>query len=337
MRVGFNPHKDQPQEKSEFIHQVIIPVFIPNHDGYFKDSFTILKLCLESLFATIHDKTFITIVNNGSDAVIIEYLDTLFQQQKIHELIHTQNIGKLNAILKGLAGNNIELVTIADSDVLFQSHWQSETNKVFSKFPKAGVVGIVPQFRSFTTKCHNVILENLLNKNMRFIPIKNPEALELFYTSVGWEKDGNSDYLKLALGLIQDDFTVYIGSGHFVATYKKDMFDEIVTYIGYKMGGDSERYLDSIHLNKDYWRLTTYDNYAYHMGNVYESWMEDMVFETDAGYVFQSGFPVFKNIGMIPYFIKNHLFRKLFRNPKIRGLFCRYKKLPQTMMANFLR
>ena len=64
-----------------------------------------------------------------------------------------------------------------------------------------------------------------------------------------------------------------IGSGHFVATYKKDIFESVVTYIGYKMGGKSEGYLDTLPLEKDYWRLTTADNYAYHMGNTIENWM----------------------------------------------------------------
>lgn len=335
MRVGLNPHKDKPQEKTEFIHQVIIPVFIPNHEGYFKDSFKILKLCLESLFATIHSRTFITIVNNGSDENIIAYLDALFQQKKIHELIHTQNIGKLNAILKGLVGNEIELVTIADSDVLFLSHWQSETNKVYSKFPKAGVVGIVPQYRAYTTKCENMLLENMWNKNMRFIPVKNPEALEVFYTSIGWDKNANPDYKKFGLGMIQGDFKTYVGSGHFVATYKKDMFDEVVTYIGYKMGGDSERYLDCIQLKKDYWRLTTYDNYAYHMGNVYEPWMGEVTFEADRDYPFESNFPTFNKNNGVDYFIKNHIFRKLFRKPFFRRWIYRHKQLPKEMIATY--
>ena len=135
MRIGFNPYKDQPQESSEYLHQIIIPVFIPNHEGYFADSLRILKLCLESLFATTHSKTYITIVNNGSDAVVVNYLDSLLQAQKIHELIHTTNIGKVNAILKGIVGNNIELVTITDSDVLFLSNWQQETDKIFKTIP----------------------------------------------------------------------------------------------------------------------------------------------------------------------------------------------------------
>ena len=86
MRIGFNPHKDKIQVASDYFHQVIIPVYIPNQEGYFKDSFAILKLCLESLFKTIHEKTFVTIVNNGSDISVANYLDLLLKENKIREL-----------------------------------------------------------------------------------------------------------------------------------------------------------------------------------------------------------------------------------------------------------
>ena len=97
MRVGYNPYKDQILEET-YHHQVVIPVYIPNQEGYFKDSFAILKLCLESLWTTVHEKTFITIVNNGSEKIVADYLDLLLKENKIQELIHTENIGKLNAI-----------------------------------------------------------------------------------------------------------------------------------------------------------------------------------------------------------------------------------------------
>ena len=61
MRLGFNPHKDKIQEVSDYGHQVVIPVYIPNQEGYFKDSFTILKLCLNSLFKTSHIQTYFTV------------------------------------------------------------------------------------------------------------------------------------------------------------------------------------------------------------------------------------------------------------------------------------
>ena len=335
MRIGFNPYKDQPQEASEYLHQIIIPVFIPSHEGYFANSLQIFKLCLKSLFATIHSKTFITIVNNGSDAIVVDYLDSLFKDRKIHELIHTTNIGKLNAILKGLAGNNIELVTISDSDVLFLSHWQQATDEVFKTIPKAGVVGVVPQYRTFMTRCENILWEKWHDKNLKFLPIKNPKALEHFYKSVGWH-DWKPEFQNIALGYeARNGLKVYLGSGHFVATYKKDMFDEIVTYIGFKMGGLSEDYLDQCPLKKDYWRLTTYDNFAYHMGNVYEDWMGDIIHSTDNEYVFSANFPTFNTISSVKYFLKAKVLRKIFKSRKVSMLFYTYKKLHKAMIAKY--
>ena len=39
MRVGFNPNKDKVLSKSDYNHQVIVPVYIPHQNDYFKDSF----------------------------------------------------------------------------------------------------------------------------------------------------------------------------------------------------------------------------------------------------------------------------------------------------------
>jgi hypothetical protein len=226
-------------------------------------------------------------------------------------------------------------VTIADSDVLFLSHWQQATDEVFKTIPKAGVVGVVPQYRTFMTRCENILWEKWHDKNLKFLPVKNPEALLHFYKSVGW-KDCIPEYQKLGLGYeAPNGLKVYLGSGHFVATYKKDMFDEIVTYIGFKMGGLSEDYLDQCSLKKDYWRLTTYDNFAYHMGNVYEDWMGDIIHSTDNEYVFSANFPTFNTISSVKYFLKAKVLRKIFKSRKVRMLFYTYIKLPKAMIAKY--
>lgn len=336
MRIGYNPHKDKVQEESRYLHQIIIPVYIPNQEGYFKDSFAILKLCLESLFNTIHEKTFVSIVNNGSATIVSDYLDLLLKENKIQELIHTENIGKLNAILKGLAGNDIELVTISDSDVLFLPNWQKETVKVFAAVPKAGVVGIVPQFKTYESNCGNVLFDSLFNSKLRFVPVQNKEALIRFYDSLGWDRNYNQDYLAHTLALeITPDLNVLIGSGHFVATYKKDIFESVVTYIGYKMGGTSEGYLDTLPLKKDYWRLTTVDNYAYHMGNTIENWMVDTPNEKQENIIVEYNLLKRKKINSILYFIKNRLFVKFISVKILVKLFLKWKKLPKSMIEKY--
>ena len=41
MRVGFNPNKNKKIDESDFYHQVIIPVHIPNFEGYFNNIYYI--------------------------------------------------------------------------------------------------------------------------------------------------------------------------------------------------------------------------------------------------------------------------------------------------------
>lgn len=335
MRVGFNPHKDQLNEDSVYIHQIVIPVYVPNEEGYFRDSFTILKLCLDSLFATIHNKTFVTIVNNGSGTIIKEYLNQLLESGKIQELIHTQNIGKLNAIFKGLAGNNIGLVTISDADVLFLPNWQSETVKIFNILPKVGVVGIVPQFKMYEANCGNLIFDNFFNKNLKFIPVKNKIALTRFYDSIGWDRNYNQDYLEYNLGLlINEDLKVLVGSGHFVATYKKDIFQEITTYLNYKLGGTSEGYLDRAPLKKGYWRVTTQDNFAYHLGNTLEEWMSE-IFINENNECITFNFQKKREIGWFIFSIKNRIFVKFISIKWMVKLFLKWKELPKKMINKY--
>jgi glycosyl transferase family 2 len=334
MRVGLNPHKDLAIKDADYHHQIIIPVYIPHNDGYFKDSFRVFKCCLNSVFNTTHSKTFITVVNNGSSAEVKEYLNNLFEKSQIHEVIHTHNIGKLNAILKGLAGNNFELVTVTDADVLFLSGWQSETNAIFQKVPKAGVVGLSPQIKMYKAHCGNVIFDNLFSKDLRFVPLSNPEAMKKFYSSIGWNNDYNSDYLKYILAIEKRGQKALVGSGHFVATYKKDIFDEITSYLGYKLGGDSEDYLDRMQLKKDYWRLTTFENFAYHMGNVYEDWMSQVVFHEPSQEI-PDNFAKRRPISKAAFFLKNTVLPKIMSFNIISVIFYRWKKLPKTVAKNF--
>jgi hypothetical protein len=338
MRIGFNPHKDMPNEVCSYTHQVVLPVYIPNQEGYFKDSFRILQLCVESILKTVHLKTFITIVNNGSCKEVRDYLDELFANKKIHEVIHTDNIGKLNAILKGLSGNNIELVTIADSDVMFLENWQKETLTVFNNFSKAGVVGIVPQYRNFGHFCGNLLVENFFSKKLTFSPVKNLMALKKFYISIGWGEYVENECLEVTLTLENNSQIAVVGSGHFVATYKKEIFKEIVTYIGYKLGGDSETYLDEIILKFGLWRLTTYDNYAYHMGNVHEKWMDETLHSFEKQDMSITSLTNKRNIkreSKIGFFIKNVIFIKFFNKRKYRRLFYKYKGMPKQMIKKY--
>jgi len=329
MRVGFNPNKDKVLPKSDYTHQVIVPVYIPHQNDYFKDSFEILQLCLESLFKTCHDKTYFSVINNGSCYEVVEYLNELYRIGKIHEIIHTTAIGKLNAILKGISGQNFPLVTITDADVLFLNDWQKATYDVFEAFPKAGVVGPVPNSKMLRYFTSNIYFNRFFSKSMRFTQVCNPGAMKEFANSIGNQNLFKIIHLDKYLTISSNKVNAVVGSGHFVATYDRRIFKKnIENYSEFQMGSELSKFLDIKALKLDLWRLSTEQNFAYHMGNVKEDWMENTLFNLHNNRLHNS-IPQLKPINnskLLIWFKINLFSRILFLNP-IWRLFLRYKGL----------
>lgn len=339
MRLGFNPNKDRETASFIYSHQIIIPVYIPNQNDYFKNSLVILKLCLESLFLTIHKKTFITVVNNGSCDEVKNYLYGLYLEKKIHEVLETANIGKLNAILKGIVGHNFPLITITDSDVLFLNGWQKATYSIFENFPKAGIVCPTPSSRSLRTYTSNIYWDNFFSKKLAFSNVKNLSALKNFAVSIGNPEFYNKNHLKKYFTISNNNEKAVIGAGHFVGTYRGEVFSTLeIKYSNYKLGGDSEsKILDIPVVKKGFWRLSSEDNYAYHMGNVVEQWMYDEVSKlekVDKEIDFK-----LKPIASSPkwlYIIKTKVFGKIILNKKMMRYFIRWKGLSKEEVSNYL-
>jgi hypothetical protein len=332
MRIGKNPNNGQLVDSSNFNHQVVIPVFIPNQEGYFKDGLKILQLCISSIMKTSHTKTFITVVNNGSCTEVVNYLQNEFDNNEIHELIHTNNIGKINAIFKGVIGHKFDYVTISDADVLFLTNWQDETYKIYKNYPKAGVVGLVPQFKLYHDLCSNILFDYFFSKKLRFTKVKNPDALKMFYRSIGWAPNYNQDFLKMNLTLeSKDSLLALVGSGHLVATYNYDTVKHFNTqYCSEKMGKSLRKHFDKSAIIAGRYRLTTNDNFAYHMGNVFESWMNDVLLNLQpfTGKVMKNHQTKIKS-SRITFFIKNQVFRKILEYKPFINWFIKFKGLPK--------
>jgi hypothetical protein len=327
MRVGFNPNKDKKLDKSDFFHQVIVPIYIPNEKEYFKDSLKILDYCLESLFKTSHAKTYITIVNNGSCKQVVTYLNNLHKIGTIHEVIHTSSIGKLNAILKAVVGHQFDLITVSDADVLFLNNWQDETYKIFNNFKKAGAVCTTPSSKSYKTYTSNIWFEKLFSKELKFSKVKNPKALKMFAQSIGDASFYNKSHLQKYLTVEENNYKAVVGAGHFVTTYRSDIFSKIKhNYSNYSLGGTSEaKLLDIPVIEKGYWRLSTLDNFTYHLGNVYEEWMHEEFKKLKN--IQNNSIPIKlhknRNQYNLIYLLKNKIFSKMFSKKillKMKGL-----------------
>ncbi|MEG9328959.1 glycosyltransferase family A protein [Salinimicrobium catena] len=335
MRVGYNPNKDQKLEETSWTHQVIVPVFIPSMTGYFRDSLEILKLCLESLRRTTHDLTFLTVVDNGSCKEVRDFLHTLHHKEEIHELITTTNIGKINAALKGALGHNMPLVTITDADVLFKTDWQNETVRIFNGIPKTGVVGLIPQFLSYQYNSENLLFNNFFSNKVKFKAVKDPEAMAAFYDSIGWDRTYPKERLKKILCYDDSAVVACVGAGHVVATYRREILDAVKFKSNYKMGGDSEASLDQLPSHLGYYSYTTYRNYACHMGNVLEDWMNKTVFPINKmSENLNISSPPTKPSSFILR-VKKKFISFIFKNYKLRMIFLKHKELPEDIRPFF--
>ncbi|GAA4815368.1 glycosyltransferase family A protein [Litoribaculum gwangyangense] len=275
MRKGVNSSKEALITSSNIQHRVLVPLYIPFEKDYYKDAFSIFEMCLNSILNTSIYKLKITVVSDGCCDKVNDKLYRLFRNNKINELIiEKDNIGKINAILKGLRTVNEPFVTITDADILFLNNWDKNIFEIFSTFKKAAVVSPIPVFRKQLSYTANIWLDFLFSKKMKFREVKNPDALEKFANSLGWPFL-HDKYKDVIMTLKQDNVIAVVSAAHCVATYKTKYLKNIPRKNTiYKLGGNTEgEYLDKPPYELDGYRLSTYDNYAYHMGNLKEDWI----------------------------------------------------------------
>lgn len=339
MRKGKNPSKNIKLQLNESQHRVIIPLYIPNEEDYYKDAFTLFNYCLHSVQKTTFSSIKVSVISNGSCDAVNSRLLELQQQGLIDELIiEKEAIGKINSILKALRTARERFITITDADILFLNNWEQQVMRVFEAFPKAAAVSPMPVFRTQSHYTANVFFDYFFSKKLRFSPVKNPEALTVFANSIGWP--WLDEKWKDVILTIENDkgFKAVVGCNHSVVTYKREIFESLPkTNSAYVLGGDSERkYLDELNTFYDGYRLTIYDNFAYHMGNSKEAWMDEKV----EGLVQESKLDFkIKTLKLkkspIRYFLKWICFKKIMSFKPVKAKFYLAKGLKKEQLKNF--
>lgn len=340
MRKGKNLSKDILLPVSDSDHRIIIPLYIPEEEGYYKDAFTIFTYCLNSIHKTTFSNIKVSVISNGCCNSVNTKLFQLQQEQFIDELIiEKENIGKINSVLKALRTAQERLITITDADVLFDNNWEKEVLKVFEAFPKAGAVSPVPVFRTHFRLTSNIWFDNLFSARLKFRPVKDPEGMTLFANSIGWP--WLDIKYKDVIGTLKskNGIVAVLGSSHFVCTYKREVFSKMPkNNTIYKLGGDSEYlYTDLPVLKMGGYRLATYGNYAYHLGNVLEDWMTQKLITLRTEIKESKDMNQFKVLNAKPiyYFFTEKVFKKIFYKTSIRENILIYKGLNKVQINNF--
>ncbi|MFN7045871.1 MAG: glycosyltransferase family A protein, partial [Flavobacterium sp.] len=331
------PIKDNAEIKIENYHRIIVPVYIPNFEGYFKEAFEVFKLCIESLLLTIHDKSRITIYNNNCHPEVKKYIDEKYQDSIfIDQVFHSkENLGKINAILAAAKGNLEPIITITDADVLFKHNWQNAVEDVFINFPHAGMVSPVPSSIAFNTYTANNWIYGLFRGKVFFGNVLDPIGLQRFDDSLGnatkfYKKIHLEKYLILKNK--DNEKEAVFGCGHFVAAMRREAFDKGPSEPAFVkiLKGVETKFIDVPNERLGFLRLATKDNYAYHMGNTIESWMlEEFEGLKNVRANESATFTQFNNTKQYSaFFVKTGIIiGKILRIQKVKYLFLRFKGL----------
>ncbi len=276
MRVGANPSNRVRLDGEKAFHRVIIPVYIPNAEGYFQNAMEVFRLCLFSLHRTSYTRLLVAVVANGCSDDVADELRSLQKEGWIDELtIVKEGIGKINSVLRALRTAEEPFITITDADVLFDVGWEQAVMGVFRSFPLAGAVCPVPVFRKNFDLTGNIWLRYLFSNKLKYEKVLEPEGMTAFAKSLGWLYllDRYKDIVATLTA--PDGKKALLGCSHFVATYRREVFEKLPrTNSEFRIRGNSELlYTDLPVIKRGGYRLTTTRNHAFHMGNEPEPWM----------------------------------------------------------------
>ncbi|MGB3546564.1 MAG: glycosyltransferase family A protein [Saprospiraceae bacterium] len=287
MRKGIHPLKfEQNATKlTHAMHRVIVPIYIPNEEGYFQDAFRVLKLCIESILLTTGTETRISLINNHC----IEKVDTYIRSKMLEDdridryVLNSENRGKIEGVVSQARGSFEELISVVDADMLFKAGWVDEVVKVFNAFPKAGCVSVVTVtwskftatsstffdlLTSFRLKKGKIIIDEEIRENCHSFEQNDPAFIQ-------------RELHKYQYYIRKNGATALVGCNHQAATYRREIFYhdlEVKTIYPFAVFyGDMPTYnSDRIFLDEPVdkmgmWRLSTHRSYAYHMGNTFQS------------------------------------------------------------------
>jgi hypothetical protein len=280
MRIGSNPLKKKPQLEPYKRHRIIMPIFIGGNHEYFAQCLETLKLCLRSLYATIdRNLVSVTVINNDSVPEVDEVLRPYVESKQIDRYIRNQtNRGKPDAVAGEIMATYEPFVTLTDCDVLFYQGWLRAIEDVFSTFRGVGAVSPFPVphlafYENATTWLS--ALGSLRARSGKFV---SDDALHTFSRSIGFDNGFfKPEALHTQFQYRRRDRAALIGTGHFVVTFRRAVFDHMTYQPKLAGASNGERDIDAASDHAGYLRLSTPEYHVYHLGNVYEEWMPDQV------------------------------------------------------------
>ncbi len=274
MRIGENPAKSAPAVRSDAVIRVVVPIYIPTQSGYFADALALTERCLDSLSRTGGPDTKITAVANACATPVVERLVARQEAGLVDQvLVSGENLGKVDGFLAGARGSWEPVVVVSDSDVLWRPGWPEALTGVLEAFPECALVSASPGPHLVRYASSTTILAASARRLLRREAAVDPAELQRFEDSVGTPRlfDGQRErqWLVRRAGV-----SALVGGGHFAFALRRAALTSVA---GERVLGWEREALD-VPLDRDgWWRLSTPQAYALHLGNQLEAWMDDEI------------------------------------------------------------
>lgn len=269
MRTSGNPVKASPQLCGYKRHRIVVPVYIPNETGYYRDALRIFEISLKTLIATVdREKVNITVVDNASISDVYRIVAPYVHEGRVDQYLRNAvNRGRADVLISVAKSAFEPFVTTADGDALFEHGWLDAVESVYSKFPMAGVVCPYP----LPTQRHMHTSSTWLSQitRVRHGAVADANDMREFALSLDVPDFFSAEDYRAQWHLMKDGAAALIGAGHFVATYRQVVF-RALEHRPSLLAARGNRHIEECVDGLGLLRLSLPRAYVRHMGNVME-------------------------------------------------------------------
>ena len=289
-RLGQNPMKWLDHEHTSERITIMTAVHIPLLADYWLESLDVLKLSLQSILENTEFPFDLMVFDNNSCEEVQDYLLSMQRSGSIDYLIlsdqNHRKLGALNFLLFAAPG---EIVSFTDSDVYFRPGWLRASVEVLEAFPKAAQVTALPTADRLNDHASSTIKgiaespELEVQRGNDLIPERFIRA-HAMSIGLSWQEYQRRLVGREDVRITRDGISAYASAQDFQFTAWKDRVLPLLPLTNYT----DEEFYDPLHSPvlearldaAGYWRLSTVDYYAHHIGNKMPSSGEfDWVFD----------------------------------------------------------
>ena len=271
-RIGQNPTRWLTRLEPAASVTVTMLVHIPEMSGYWEESLEVLELSLHSLRKNTPEPFELILLDNASCARVRSFLVERTESGAIDRLILSRrNLGKVGGWNVLFACAESEIVSYADSDVLFLPGWLEASVRVLEAFPQAAMVTAQPLPGDLSRHCGATLAgaridpETRFEEGAGFIP---EEYLDSHRLGLGETPEEYSERLanRREVRLTRCGAEAFVSASHFQFTSRKKILSSLLPLPTTIPLGDDPVFDTQVD-DGGHWRLCTTEYLVHHLGN----------------------------------------------------------------------